>query len=38
MRYQSYPRRIVAELWERERQARSAGLRELAEGMQVPLD
>jgi len=37
MLYQSYPRSIVAELWERERRARSAGLRELAEWMRVPL-
>jgi hypothetical protein len=37
MLYQSYPRFIVAELWEREKRARSAGLRELAEWMRVPL-
>ncbi len=38
MRYQSYPRVIVAELWEREKRARSAGLRELAEWLRVPLN
>jgi len=32
------PRFIVAELWEREKRARSAGLRELAEWLHVPLN
>jgi transcriptional regulator with XRE-family HTH domain len=38
MTYQSYPRFIVAELWEREKRARSAGLRELAEWLHVPIN
>jgi len=38
MTYQSYPRVIVAELWEREKRSRSAGLRELAEWLAVPLN
>jgi transcriptional regulator with XRE-family HTH domain len=38
MTYQSYPRFIVAELWEREKRSRSAGLRELAEWLSVPLN
>jgi transcriptional regulator with XRE-family HTH domain len=38
MTYQSYPRVIVAELWEREKRSRSAGLRELAEWLSVPLN
>src|SRR5215475_6999471 len=38
MLYQSYARRVVAELWEREKRARSRTLRELAEWMHMPLD
>ncbi len=38
MLYQSYPRFIVGELWEREKRARSKGLRDLAEWMRVPLN
>jgi transcriptional regulator with XRE-family HTH domain len=38
MTYQSYPRVIVAELWEREKRSRSAGLRELAEWLSVPVN
>jgi hypothetical protein len=38
MLYQSYPRRVVAELWEREKRARSRTLVELAEWMRMPLD
>jgi transcriptional regulator with XRE-family HTH domain len=38
MTYQSYPRRIVAEMWERDRRARSSTLLELAEWMRMPLN
>jgi transcriptional regulator with XRE-family HTH domain len=38
MTYQSYPRVIVAELWEREKRSRSVGLRNLAEWLSVPLN
>jgi transcriptional regulator with XRE-family HTH domain len=38
MRYQSYPRHIVSELWDRGKRARSRALRDLAESLNVPLN